>query len=204
MNYRSTIGHVLRGWLLLLLFAGLGVTQPAEKSTDKANGESTSALLELHVTIELARPARGQYRRPYVAVWLEDVNEDPVRTGLLFMTTKEPGPRWHRDLLRWYRQDNVRKMTSDIDLVDTISSASRGPGQYRAVFDGTDDAGKPLKPGKYTLLIEVAREHGTYQMIRQSLELGREPIKQTSLKPNVEIASASYEYRRATPKQQPK
>ena len=48
--------------------------------------------------------------------------------------------------------------------------------QYKAVFDGRDDSGKALKPGKYTLYIEAAREHGTYQLIRHPLTLGKDPI----------------------------
>jgi thiamine biosynthesis lipoprotein len=171
---------------------------------DGADKDVPTELLELLVKFELSRAGGAQYRRPYVAVWLEDANADPVRTALLFMTTTGNGSRWHRDLTRWYRQDNVRRMTSDVDLIGTISSASRGPGEYRAVFDGRDDEGKPLKPGKYMLLIEVAREHGTYQIIRQPLDLGARPIETTNLKPNVEVKSASFEYRQPAPKEKSK
>ncbi|QDU27954.1 Thiamine biosynthesis lipoprotein ApbE precursor [Anatilimnocola aggregata] len=172
--------------------------QPQKQVTEQVAlvEDAKGELLELAVNIELSRPAGAQYRRPYAAVWLEDADEFPVRTGLLFMMTKGNGSRWHRDLLRWYRQDNVRKLADDTSLIDTISSATRGPGEYKAVFDGKDDAGKPLKPGKYTLFIEVAREHGTYQIIRQPLELGTKPIEKTNLKSNVEIKSATYEYRK--------
>ncbi|WP_425618966.1 DUF2271 domain-containing protein [Anatilimnocola sp. NA78] len=166
-----------------------------KKEEPKAEGKADE-LLELTVNVELSKPAGAQYRRPYVAVWIEDSDEFPVRTGLLFMMTKGNGSRWHRDLLRWYRQDNVRKLADETDLIGVISSPSRGPGEYKAVFDGKDDAGKPLKPGKYTLFIEAAREHGTYQIIRQPLELGTKPIDKTNLKSNVEIKSATFEYRK--------
>ena len=163
--------------------------------------KAKSELLELEVKFELNRPAGAQYRRPYVAVWIEDADEFPVRTGLLFMMTKQPGPRWHRELLRWYKQDNVRKLADDkTNVIDTVASASRGPGEYKVVFDGLDDNGKPLKPGKYKLFIEVAREHGTYQIIRQPLELGTKPIETTQMKSNVEVKSATFEYRAAAQK----
>jgi len=155
-------------------------------------------LLELLVQFELAKPTGSQYRRPYVAVWLEDADEFPVRTAVLWMQTKQPGPRWHRDLLRWYRNDAVRKLADKRDLIGTVSGATRGSGQYKAIFDGKDDAGQPLPPGKYTLFIEVAREHGTYQLIRHPLTLGADPIPETKLKTNVEIQSASVVYRPAT------
>lgn len=172
-------------------------TQLAE-ADGRSKPESTTEpqFLELVVNFQLARPEDSQYRRPYVAIWLEDSDETTVKTALLWVQTKQPGPRWHRDLLRWYRNDAVRRVTDKRDLIGTISGATRGPGKYKAVFDGKDDTGNPLPPGKYTLFIEVAREHGTYQLIRQPLTLGNEPMVETKLKSNVEIESATYEYRR--------
>ena len=191
------------GWQELTqpqLFRFVSVQGEEKKEAKDAAPDAPSELLELVVKIELSRPAGAQYRRPYVAVWLEDADGFPVRTGLLFMMTKEPGPRWHRELNRWYRQDNVRRLADDLKLIGTISSASRGPGEYEAVFDGKDDHGKPLKAGKYMLFVEVAREHGTYQIIRQPLELGAKPIEATNLKTNVEIKSGSFEYRKPAEK----
>jgi thiamine biosynthesis lipoprotein ApbE len=178
-----------------LAFADERAKEEAPKDEAKPAGDG---LLELTVKYELSKPEGAQYRRPYVAVWLEDADEFPVRTSVLWMTTKQPGPRWHRDLLRWYRNDRVRKLADSKDLIGTISGATRGPGEYKAVFDGKDDSGKPLAPGKYTLFIEVAREHGTYQLIRQSLTLGADAIPETKLKPNVEVKAASFEYRKAS------
>jgi thiamine biosynthesis lipoprotein len=169
-----------------------GESKPAAAKTEE---KATPELHELLVKFELDRPAGGQYRRPYVAVWLEDEDEFPVRTAILWMQTKSPGPRWHRDLLRWYRNDGARKIADGTQLIGTVSAATRGPGEYKASFDGLDDGGKALKPGKYTLYIEVAREHGTYQLIRHPLTLGKEPIAETKLKSNVEVKSASVEYR---------
>lgn len=168
----------------------------AEKAADAKSAPVTS--LELVVKFELNRPEGKQYRRPYVAIWLEDADEFPVKTAVLWMQTKQPGPRWHRDLLRWFRNDGVRKLADQTDLIGTISSATRNAGEYKAVFDGKDDAGKPLPAGKYTLFIEVAREHGTYQLIRHKVNLGNEPIAETKLKANVEIKAASVEYRTPT------
>lgn len=167
----------------------------AAEGTEEAKPAAKPELLEIEVKFTLAKSDGRGYRRPYVAVWLEDADEFPVKTPLLWMTTKQPGPRWHRDLIRWYRNDRTRKLADDTDLIGTIAGATRGPGEYKAVFDGLDDAGKPLKPGKYTLYLEVAREHGTYQLIRQPLTLGTDPIAATKLKGNVEVESASYEYR---------
>ncbi|MCA9084224.1 MAG: DUF2271 domain-containing protein, partial [Planctomycetaceae bacterium] len=43
-------------------------------------------------------------------------------------------------------------------------------------------------PGEYTLLVEAAREHGTYQLIREKLTLGTTPFR-TEIVGNVEIKS---------------
>ena len=51
----------------------------------------------------------GRYRRPYVAVWIADKDGFPVKTLLLFLMKNQPGPRWHRDLRRWYA-DEVAKL----------------------------------------------------------------------------------------------
>jgi len=148
----------------------------------------------LHVEFTIGRPAGGRYRRPYVAVWLEDEDGFPVRTAVLWIMTEQPGPRWHRDLTRWFRNDRVRKLVEENELIGTISEATRGPGDYSALFDGNDNAGKRLPPGKYVLCIESAREHGSYQLIKETLELGDRPIERKELAGNDEVTAASYRY----------
>jgi hypothetical protein len=49
------------------------------------------------------------------------------------------------------------------------------------------------KNDEYTLYIEAAREHGTYQLIRQSLTLGKKALE-GNLKGNEEIKSARFVY----------
>ncbi len=148
----------------------------------------------LWVHFTLNRQEDGIYRRPYVAVWLEDAEGYPVKTAVLWIKTDGSGPTWHRELSRWYNKDRIRKMKENTDLIGTISSATRGPGEYQARFDGTDNTGKPLPPGKYLLCIEVAREYGSYRLIRSRIELTGRAIPRTELKSNVEIGSAWYEY----------
>ena len=136
-----------------------------------------------------------RYRRPYVAVWVEDKDGLAVRTLALWLQTRQPGPRWHPDLKRWYRDDQARRLADDTNLIDTISRPTRPPGKYTVTWDGKDDHGKPLGPGTYTVCIEAAREHGTYQIIRKEVTIADKPFAE-DLKGNVEIKSASIEYRR--------
>ena len=108
---------------------------------------------------------------------------------------RQPGPRWLPDLKRWYRDDQARRLVDETNLVDTIARPTRPPGKYEVIWDGKDDHGKPLAAGEYTVSIEAAREHGTYQIIRKAVTLADKPFAE-ELKGNVEIKSASIEYRR--------
>lgn len=161
---------------------------------EEATQPAKEAKPGLHLEFSLNRPEGGRYRRPYVAVWLEDAENYPVKTGLLWLQKDQPGPRWHRDLTRWYRNDRLRKVAERTDLIDGISGATRGPGDYHAFFDGTDNSGQMLKPGKYTLYVEVAREHGTYQLLRHEVTLGGEGFTELSLPGNVELSNIRLSY----------
>ena len=81
--------------------------------------------------------------------------------------------------------------------MNSISSATRPPGKYKLRWDGKDNTGKYVKAGKYTVVIEASREHGTYQLIRQEMDFNGVP-KQIDLPGNIEIASASLDYHKIT------
>ncbi len=156
------------------------------------------AAVELLVKFEVNRPeganARG-LRRPYVAVWIEDGDGLPVRTLVLWFQNDGKGQRWLPDLRRWYRQDQVRKLAGDANVVETVARATRPPGRYEVIWDGKDDEGQPVDAGSYTLMIEAAREHGTYQLIKTPIVVGPKPFAQ-DLKGNVEIKGGTVELRR--------
>ena len=81
----------------------------------------------------------------------------------------------------------------DAKLIGTISKPTRNPGVYKVAWDGRDDKGDLLQPGKYTLYIEAAREHGTYQLMKHAFELGGANFTE-QLKGNTEISAASIKY----------
>jgi FAD:protein FMN transferase len=150
------------------------------------------------VNFELNQPSDGRYARPYVALWVEDKDGFPVRTLLLWLMRGRGGERWLPDLRRWYRSDQMRAVVDTADLVATVSSATRQPGKYRAVWDGNDDHKKPVKPGAYTVYLEAVREHGTYQLMRKEVTIGTQPFRE-ELAGNLEVKAASLEYRQRTP-----
>jgi thiamine biosynthesis lipoprotein ApbE len=146
---------------------------------------------ELVVNFELARIEGQRYRRPYVAVWVEDKDHFPVRALALWYQK----PKWLPDLKAWSRANRMRAMAEKTDLAGSVSSATRPAGKYTLKWDGKDDHGRLVKPGKYTVFIEAAREHGTYQLMRQEMDFNGAP-KQFNLAGNVEIASALLDYRK--------
>jgi len=151
---------------------------------------------ELLVRFEINRPReKGRYRRPYVAVWVEDEAGVPVRNLLLWVSMGGPGPfEWLPDLKRWYADDRARAKANKFDAFQ-IAQPTRPPGEYSALWDGKDDRGKPLKAGTYTVLIEAVREQGGYGLIRKRVTLGDDAFVE-ELKGNDEIKSATLEYLR--------
>jgi thiamine biosynthesis lipoprotein ApbE len=143
-----------------------------------------NANQELLINFELAT-FEGRFRRPFVAVWIEDEDHKPVRRIAIWYNK----PRWLPELRSWYSA----LRTNDIDLA-SITSATRPAGNYSLVWDGKNDAGQLVNQGKYTVFVEAAREHGTYQLIKQEMNFDGKPKDQV-LPGNEEISSASLAYR---------
>ncbi|MDG3002625.1 DUF2271 domain-containing protein [Paludisphaera mucosa] len=167
----------------------------SQKAAAKGGDEDWGRDHELLVRFEINRPQeRGRYRRPYVAVWVQDADGAPVRNLLLWVSMGGPGPfEWLPDLKRWYADDRARTKLNRTDPFQ-VAQPTRPPGEYSVAWDGKDDKGKPLKPGEYTILIEAVREQGGYGLIRKQVVVGGDPFVK-ELKGNDEIKSASLEYR---------
>ncbi|WP_443938935.1 DUF2271 domain-containing protein [Pedobacter sp. MW01-1-1] len=149
---------------------------------------------ELIVNLEIAQIASStgqRVRRPFVAVWVENGAKEPIRNLAIWYNK----PRWLPDLKSWTRTNGDEFKKGAEGKLSSTSSATRGPGKYSLVWDGKDDAGNLVKAGEYTVFIEVAREHGTYQIISQKMKFTG-TAKKVELKANTELASASLDYRK--------
>jgi hypothetical protein len=143
---------------------------------------------ELLVSVEINLQKEGFAKRPYVAVWVEDENHAPVKTIALW----HGSDRYIPELKSWYLK--YRELyNGNLEFNPSVTSATRSAGKYTVRWGGLDDHGNPVKPGKYTIKIEAAREHGTYQLMRQEITCDDTP-KKIDLTGNVEIASASLDY----------
>ena len=164
--------------------------------TQEKRGKRWDERFELVLDFEINTPEGRRILRPYVAVWIEDKEGVPVRTLALWYQLGR-GTRWLSSLKRWVRGEKVRQLADGGDQASnaTITSATRQPGKYKLVWNGRDDQNKPVNQGSYTLCLEAAREHGTYQVIRKEIAVASLPFK-AELEGNIEIKSAALEYRK--------
>ncbi|MBV9879678.1 MAG: DUF2271 domain-containing protein, partial [Gemmatirosa sp.] len=74
----------------------------APDATPMPNAPKWDDRFELAVDLEIAAQEGFRYHRPYVAVWVEDAAGKPVRTLSLWVNTTGRGPRYIRELKRWF------------------------------------------------------------------------------------------------------
>jgi FAD:protein FMN transferase len=144
---------------------------------------------ELTVTIELSLIEGYRVHRPYVAVWIENEAQAPVRTIAVWFGKY----KYLHELRAWSRAEGMRSTSEDTNILNSVTSATRPPGKYTFRWDGKDDSGNLVKAGKYTVMIEAVREHGSYQLMHQDIDFNGSP-KQFHLPGDVEIASATLDY----------
>jgi thiamine biosynthesis lipoprotein len=160
--------------------------QPAGFTLQAKKKGAASPHLDLLVTLELASFDNPRFRRPYIAVWVEDKDHNAVKTIALWSQK----PRYLDELKVWYH--DAKAYSGDIAY--TVTSATRPPGKYTLRWNGLDDAGKPVPPGEYTVCIEAAREHGTYGIMRQEIDFDGHTPHQFTLPGNTEVSGASLDY----------
>lgn len=160
----DSAGHQLNssGWSALLA-----------EGTDSGSSSGFGQL-----TLDYALPAFeiAAYNRPYLAIWISDAEQAPLK-NLLLLGENE---RWARENSRWWRRVGRRNP----ELLDGVARPTRGPGEYQVQWDGRDDFGAALPPGSYLLHLEASRENGgsSYQALpfswgsdgEQSLQLAPE------------------------------
>jgi len=164
---------------------------PVKKDEKNKNGQKNDFELIVNFEINLQQ-AGGPVKRPYIAIWVEDENHSAVRT----ISVWHGSNRYINELKSWYLKYRGQ-YTTDNNFSGSVSSATRSAGKYSVKWDGKDDKGEFVKPGKYIIKIEASREHGTYQLMRQEIVCDETP-KKIDLAGNVEIASASLDYRKKT------
>lgn len=178
---RSFIGKLAAASAALTLTRFL----PAQAAAATPTTKKWATGMALSVAFTVATQATGRVKRPYVAVWIEDVQGNPVRTLTMWTQQSRMNPRWLGELRRWYRENSA--------LVATVSSATRNPGSYAVAWDGKTDKGAMAAQGEYYVCIETAREHGPYSLVREKVAVAGSAFKKAlGTDQDIEAASVSF------------
>jgi thiamine biosynthesis lipoprotein ApbE len=177
----------------LQLLAVTRATAQAQDKRDKKDEKPAEAWpdgYQVVVNLELPKIDAKKYRRPYVAVWLEDEKGKAVRT----LGVWGNAPKYLKDLGDWWKVGKNNE-----DLVKAVARATRGPGKYDLVWDGKDDQGTALPQGTYTVRVEVHREFGAH--LRQSGKIDcRDKPADVKLEKNAETGETAVEFKKADKK----
>jgi len=161
----------------------LTLTQPILSGAEKP----WDAKFELAINFEFNR-IEGNSHRPFAAIWVENESKVAVRNlALWYNKTK-----WIPDLRNWYRI-NGETFKANKDNYASVTGATRNPGKYTIKWDGKNDKGQYVPQGKYTIIIETSKEHGTDEIIRQPMEFKKAAKKATNAG-NVEISNVTFDF----------
>lgn len=144
----------LKNQFAVFIFALLGVTTSA--------AAQETPVVSIHFT--LPKLDVSPYHRPYVAVWLETPKRRYVTTIALWADDAE----WHKDLRQWWRRAS-RSPAS----FDSVTGATRRPDAHQIHWQGRDLNNEIVPGGEYLLNIEVVREEGGRDFIRQPITLNQ-------------------------------
>lgn len=172
--------------------AGTAASTTTKAGGTAASGPALPASAQLKIDFTYAASAAGgRVNNPYIAVWLEDASGALVRTVAVWYKARES--KYLQELRRWYTDNRTAVGKGGADGATTASGATRLPGAYSLTWDGKNDAGAQAAQGEYFICIEAAREHGPYELIRESITLGTAKLDKT-LTPNGELTAAAVSF----------
>ena len=169
-------------------------TKPGTTTTAAASaGNALPAGAELQIAFTFGSASGGgPAKNPFIAVWIEDAAGAMVQTVSVWLESGK-GQKWWPELTRWYQRDTKRAAAGGPATADTVTGATRTAGDQSVVWKGTRYGGATVAQGSYFVCIEAAREHGPYELIRETLTLGSKAFTQ-ALTPNGELTKASVSY----------
>lgn len=130
----------------------------------------------IDIDLELPRIDVADYRRPYVAVWLERPDNSVAASLAVWYDGKMrngEGAKWLKDMRQWWRRAG-RELAMP---VDGLTGATRHPGRHGLSFTVGQAPLQALPAGEYRLLVEAAREHGGREVL--SLPFHWPPLQAT-------------------------
>ena len=194
--------HASSGWRtlaedlpprLIRTAAARAPTRAAPKPAASAASTPAPWLPDWAVQIVYSAPGRdvarraADFREPYMAMWISDTQNRPIRTLVLV----GQDPEWQRDNYVWWNlyRDRARR------LVELRSTATALSGNYPTFWPGYNDDWKYLPQGDYVLHIETSRERGQHTHRRIPLKIGSTPFE-ISIPPTEDGGSLKLVYAR--------
>lgn len=129
---------------------------------------SSAAVAEVNLTVTLPRLNVAEYHAPYVAVWIENDRRQATQVAVWYdvALANGEGQEWLKDMRQWWRRGG-RALSMP---VDGITGATKGPGEH-TISTQLSNALAELPAGKYTIMVEAAREVGGREVLRLPIEL---------------------------------
>lgn len=128
---------------------------------------------QLEVNVEIPRINAAEYHRPYLAVWVEGADQKAAANLAVWYQNKDTkeghGTKWLPDLRQWWRKSGRTLKVP----VDGVTGPTRPVGKHALKFDARHPELRKLAPGKYTLVVEAAREVGGRELLKIPFEWGK-------------------------------
>ena len=143
------------------------------------------------VEINFTLPAldASPYHRPYVAVWIETGERKGVHTIAVWHEQEE----WLRDMRQWWRKLG----RSNPQAYDSVTGATRKPGDYQLLWNGKTNDGTSVPAGEYYLNLEAAREEGGRDFVRQKIVLGSDSTQAFNLEGEKELGKITIKVKKS-------
>lgn len=125
----------------------------------------TAQAADLGLNIEIPRLDVAEYHRPYVAIWLENADQNAVGDLAVWYDVAKKnneGAEWLKDIRQWWRRSGRDQQFP----VDGVSGATRPAGKHELSFASAKKPLAELKPGRYAVVVEAAREVGGRELVR--------------------------------------
>lgn len=139
------------------------------------------------VSFEIPKIDTFPYRKPYVAVWLEDGGGQQVKTLAVLHDQARIGGRWIPELRSWWRTGG-RTMTMP---ADGISRPTQAPGRHIVGMNGLEK----LPQGRYSVVVEAAREKGGRELVKVPFTLKPGAKASASANGNAELGRVAVSLR---------
>lgn len=151
----------------------------------------TSAMAaELVVKVEVPKLNVAEYHRPYVAIWVERLDQSFAANLSVWYDLKKrdnEGSKWLKDMRQWWRRTG-RELSMP---VDGVSAATRIVGEHSLSFSSDKTALSKLPAGEYNLLVEAAREGGGREVVKVPFVWGGKDGKVVVVQGSHELGAVS-------------